>query len=94
MKAPFDTRTTSIPSVNPADRLIIYGHLCLLNLEPKERKRRNNTVTSPTSQELSRLGVISYHVVSKRIKDINALEEKKNICHVTYEQGKPHRVQG
>lgn len=94
MRAPFDTRTTSIPSVSPPDRPIIYGHVCILNLEPKERKRRNNTATSPTSQELSRLGVISYHVVSKRIQDINALKERKDICHVTYEQGKPHRVQG
>lgn len=38
MKGPFDTRTTSIPSVNPPDRPIIYGHVCLLNFETKERK--------------------------------------------------------
>lgn len=54
------------------------------------RKEREET-TPPrflsSSQELSRPGIISYHVISKWTQDLPAPKERKDICHVTYEQG-------
>lgn len=88
MKAPYNTRNR--PASHHRSSRPFHGIWSRLPPTMSPRKEREET-TPPrflsSSQELSRRGVISYHVISKRTQDLPAPKERKDICHVTYEQG-------